>query len=561
LFVQILLESLAWSWSAALLAGVLWFLVQPYVLIEAEAWLRWAVLGGLLGVATVMAAVLTWRRSPTRELAALSLDERFALRERATTSLLLTSKEIDSPVGQALLDDVNRRVEKLAVAERFPVRVPWSVSLVPAGVLALLLIVFFYHPQPGQAARDESKQPLAGDPKLAAILAQEMKQLQNKAIPQKSKPGDLARSAELDRLEEQRDKLSREKIETREQGREVVKEMGNLEEQMQKRAKELAQRADALREQFKQAERLRKKPKQDGPANKVDKALDQGNMNKAQDELKRLAQQLEDQDRIDDIERKLRDPNLDKDEREKLEREIDQLKGKGLTPEQREKLRQQLKDLQDKLDALANKEELEKRLKDMAARGEIDPEELAKALEDLKNNLDKLDPQTLKDLQEAADKLGECQRCLQKGDKEGAAKALKAAAAKLGKCAGEGECQALAQQIQQLQAARRAICQALDGNNPASGQRPLGKEHETKSQEERARSELDKGRQQLVDFLPGEGLRNGPVKRDELTEEIRQASQAAPEAIDRQRLPRSASDMAKGYFEKLRGPEKEPKKP
>jgi hypothetical protein len=40
-----------------------------------------------------------------------------------------------------------------------------------------------------------------------------------------------------------------------------------------------------------------------------------------------------------------------------------------------------------------------------------------------------------------------------------------------------------------------------------------------------------------------------------MREEIRQASQEAPEAIDRQRLPRSASDMARGYFEKLRGPD------
>src|SRR5438093_1332348 len=83
---------------------------------------------------------------------------------------------------------------------------PWSAGLVPAGVLALVLLACFYHPQPSQAARDEGKQPLTSDPKAAAILAQEMKQL--KAIPQKPKPGDLPRSAELDRLEEQRDKLS-----------------------------------------------------------------------------------------------------------------------------------------------------------------------------------------------------------------------------------------------------------------------------------------------------------------------------------------------------------------
>ena len=43
--------------------------------------------------------------------------------------------------------------------------------------------------------------------------------------------------------------------------------------------------------------------------------------------------------------------------------------------------------------------------------------------------------------------------------------------------------------------------------------------------------------------------------------EIRRASQEAPEAIDRQRLPRSAGDMARGYFDKLRGDRDKKEKP
>jgi hypothetical protein len=101
------------------------------------------------------------------------------------------------------------------------------------------------------------------------------------------------------------------------------------------------------------------------------------------------------------------------------------------------------------------------------------------------------------------------------------------------------------------------VCRALGDNqpNPASGVRPEAKEGETGSKEERARSELDKGELQVVDHVPGEGFK-GPRKPAEMTEEIRRAAQEAPEAIDRQRLPRSASDMARGYFEKLRGPDK-----
>jgi hypothetical protein len=117
----------------------------------------------------------------------------------------------------------------------------------------------------------------------------------------------------------------------------------------------------------------------------------------------------------------------------------------------------------------------------------------------------------------------------------------------------------LQQQLQQLQAARKAMCQALDGKPvPGAGKRPEAKDGETKAKEERAHSALDKGRLQVIDRVPGDGFK-GPRKPAEMTEEIRRASQEEPEAIDRQRLPRSASEMARGYFEKLRGPDKKAK--
>jgi hypothetical protein len=62
----------------------------------------------------------------------------------------------------------------------------------------------------------------------------------------------------------------------------------------------------------------------------------------------------------------------------------------------------------------------------------------------------------------------------------------------------------------------------------------------------------------VVDHVPGDGFK-GPRTPDQLKEEIRRAALEAPEALDRQRLPRSASDMARGFFDKLRGPEKDGK--
>jgi hypothetical protein len=164
------------------------------------------------------------------------------------------------------------------------------------------------------------------------------------------------------------------------------------------------------------------------------------------------------------------------------------------------------------------------------------------------------------DLKDIAQKLGECRKCLQEGKDGAAAQKLAEAAAKLGQCDPNGEAKDLAEHLKQLQEAKKAMCQALDGKPiPAAGRRPEGPGHETGHTEERLRSQLDKGRLQVVDHVPGDGFK-GPRTPDQLKEEIRRAAQEAPEAIDRQRLPRSASNMARGFFEKLRGPEQDGKK-
>jgi hypothetical protein len=556
LFFQDLLNRLIVGWLAALVLTAAWFLLQPLLFADPWTYLRWTVLGGLLGLSTVVAALLAWFRAPDRLTSALFLDERFKLKERVTTGLMLTPEETNSPAGMALLEDVNQRVVRLPVGTKFPVRLPKMAALLPLGAGLLLLLAVFYNPRIGQA-QDDDKKPLSTDPVVAQEIKDQLKQLQKKAKPLLDRP----RSPELDRLDEERDKLSRAKTETREEAKEVVKQMGTLEEQLQQRDKELARRADALREQMRQADRLANKTQKEGPAQKMNKALDQGDFKKAQKEAEMLAKQLQAEEQAERLRKKLQDPNLTKEEKEKIQKELEKVEGQKLSQKQKEQMQEQLKDLQEKIDRLSrDAKKREQELRDMEAKGQISKEQLERELDQLKDNLGKIDPQTLKELKDLAEKLGECQQCLCEGKDCDASKKLGECAGKLAKLDLNGEQKELARQLAMLQEARQCICQALDGNpRPASGRRPDGKEHETKSQEARSRSELDKGQLQIVDHVPGQGLKT-LRNQAELTEEIRQAAQAAPEAIDRQRLPRSASDMARGYFEKLRGPEKKSEK-
>src|SRR5437667_5329955 len=158
LFVQSLLRYLAVAWSLALVVAVGWMLTQPYALTNPPDWLRWAVLGGCVGVATLGAMVLTIVRRPSKALAALSLDSEFGLRERVITACTLTPDLAATSAGQALLADTHAKVAKLNVAEKFPLRLPRASAWLPVAVAAVAMVALFYNPTFQQAqAGPESK--------------------------------------------------------------------------------------------------------------------------------------------------------------------------------------------------------------------------------------------------------------------------------------------------------------------------------------------------------------------------------------------------------------------
>ena len=101
-----------------------------------------------------------------------------------------------------------------------------------------------------------------------------------------------------------------------------------------------------------------------------------------------------------------------------------------------------------------------------------------------------------------------------------------------------------------------------DSNNAAqaSGRRPLGKKAPFRSFDAKNRGEFDpKGKKIFDGYAPGQSFRKkgGP----ELVGEIKQASQEAPEAIEQQRIPKAAREMAKGYFQKMREQAEKESKP
>src|SRR5262249_29080129 len=378
----------------------------------------------------------------------------------------------------------------LRVPERFPLRIPWTVALVPAGALALLLLALFYKPVLN-SAQAEIKEPLADSPADRAKIEKALRPLQRKPA---KKIGERPKSEELQRLEAELDRLAQKPRETKEQARELVKDITNAEDEARKREKQLADRADALKEQMKQAERLTKQEKKDGPANKLDKALDQAEFKKAKEEAERLGKQLQADEEVARLRKKMQDDKLTDEQKQEMREQLEKLKDQELSREQKEQMEKQLQDMKDKLERLTRSEDAKERLRELQRQGAISKEELERELDQLAKNMDKLDPQTLQDLQELAQKLGECQKCMKEGKQGEAAQKWAEAAEKPAKLDPNGECKELQQQLQQLQAARKAVCQALDPKPvPGAGQRPESKDGETASKEEWAHSQMDKG--------------------------------------------------------------------
>jgi hypothetical protein len=527
LFLQSLVDMLVVSWAAALLLAALWCVAEPHLLSAAATWVRWMVAGGLVGIATAFAVLIALVNRPKDLAAALLLDERFGLQERVTTAVALTSGERESPAGQALLADVEKRIGSLDVPSRFPLALRWTAGLVPVCGAILAVVALLYRPNPTHATVPENSldQPLAN----AATVEKAMKKLEKK--PKEQKKGEPVKSEALEQFEEEMDRLTVRPRQTRKQAQDLVKDATALEEKMLKHQRSLTERRQALQEQLQQMDRFDKSEPREGPAKEVEKALKDGQLEKAREEIEKLAKKLED---------------------------------KKLTDQEQAQLEKQLKNIQDKLQKLSKLDQEEKKLEELSRREGKDGEDARRQLEQLRQNKEKLQ-ESAKDLQDLADELGACQQCMKQGNGGQAAERLRSARQKLEKIAGQEEMEQLEEQLDRLHGAKDSLCKGCQGkgsqdgdldqdrNNTgqASGRRPEAKEAVTGRIDARSRAEMTKGELRIEGFEKGFNLKR-PKKSSEIAGEIKQASQEAPEAIDRLRIPKSVGDISRGYFENLR---------
>jgi hypothetical protein len=518
LFGRTLLHSLLLCWSVALLLSAVWFLVRPFAFVQAgETW-RWAVPGAFLALGTVCGFVLAWLRTPDLVASALALDEQFALKERVTTLLTLSPDLAVSPAGQALLQDVGPRVEKLQLARGFPLTPAWRTGIMPLGAMVLAVTACFFDPI--LAGMRLGAQAAAPAPEQQKIDAKEIQQqLDNLRKVTENKQPDAEKSKEMKELLEEWEKVVNKDVDANnpDQVREHVAEMRNLEQKMKDRAHQLkadAQKNDTLKKLLEKlgedGQRLK-----EGPAKDFEDALMKGQFHKAKEALEKMAQKLQD-------------------------RQMD--------AKQQKELAEQFKQLQEKMQKLMEKDEKLKQLKKDFEEGRIDKEQLAREMD------------KLKDLQELANLIGECKDSLSRDPGEAAA-ALDKAAKKFEEMElTDTELNEILANMEALSDAADALALALegegnglDGGGPPGGVRPVDpNEPKGKVVNQKQKGHVHPNSQQrIVGFSPGGNFTKIPAK--EVGGAFQQAVQEAPEAIERQNIPEDVADIARGYFKKLGG--------
>lgn len=542
-----LLHSVGIGVSAGLALGLAWFLAEPWVLRTPPEGLRWIVIVTAAGIGLLAGIVWSLALRPTRETAALELDRRFDLRERVTTALGLRPSERETPAGQALLADVSAKVAGIRVAEKFPIRPRWSLGGVPALATLIALAFFFYRPDSSSASNSSdgnaTKKALAATKLPSDAVKPPTQPFTKLAVPDQL---DRKKSKELLKLEEElnqaMEKWRQNEPKNEQQAQDKVAELTALEEKLNKFKEMEYQKLKQMEQQLQQLDRLSKeKDFEDGPAKDFQDALSKGNLKKAEQELDELRKKVKEQkfeprdlakldNQMKEMAKQLRENKEQKEKAEQLKKKIDLAKKEGKDAEalerELERMQAEMKQAGEQVEKMAQKME---KIRQMAQSGEM--EKLAEELAQLGDQMKGIEGE-IQDLEDSDDYLQKLREELKSACKN---------------CKGNGE-------------KKNDLKQSDDSEwstvgNIGIGKRKEDKDAKTNSKDERIRGLFEKnGQKRYAGAIKGPAFTKKSTV--ELGQEIQQAAQDAPRAIDIQQVPKEAQAGVKEYFEKIGGTEK-----
>lgn len=490
-------------------------------------WLLFATAGALL-----LATVHTFLHRPSLAEAALEIDQRFQLRERLSSSLLLDDQTQQSVMGRALIEDAERRARQLDIPEQFVLR-PAKRGLLPLFPLTFFVLLIFLP--------DATRENIV-DASAKTALEQEVQQVKTAAQQLKKRLEQQRRQAEAQGLKEAEDLFKKLERQTDELGKrediskkDALIALNDIKEQLQQKKQQLGS-PDEMRKSLANLNEMEK-----GPAEQAVKAMEKGDFAAAQEHVKDLAKKLQDG---------------------------------SLTEQEKKELAEQIKQLQKQMQDAAQKHEQQKQeLKEKIeqAKREGRAADAAKLQEQL-NQKEQQDGQ-MQQMQQMAEAMQAAQQAMEKGNMQEASEAMQQLADEL------GEMQASLEQLEDLQSALDQLDQAKNqmgckecngngctkcngqgdqqgnmqgsglGQGTGEGERPE-EATDTNSYDSQVRSQPKPGRAVMAGKAGGENKKG--VTRESVRDAIMEAVSDDADPLENQVLPRSEREHAQQYFDRLR---------
>ena len=519
---------LPWCWFFALLLAGIAIVVHKFfpVIKDEPLWIA-AWTGGSMVAGLIVAIAWTFWGKGDSLAAAIEVDRRFALKERVSTALALTPEELETPAGQAVLHDAMRRLDRLDVPDRFRIVVGRRALLPLIPALAAFALALFVD------QRGQSNPAQATTASEVQQVKRSTQELQKRVMERREQAKALGlKDAEglFKKIEEGTKDLTRSDLDRRK----ALMKLNDLTKELEKRREQLAG-GERIKQQLNQLKDLKQ-----GPAEKLAKALRNGDMQQAKNEIEKLRKQLK-QGNLDEKAQKQLAEQLDQmsktldklkkahDQAKKdLEQEIERKEKAGQT-EAADKLRQQLDSLKTQDKQLSKLGQMAKQLskagqqlqQGQAQKAEQELAEVSQDLAGLQETLEEMEmlDDAMAQMAEAKSSMN-CRQC-----KGAGCKACQGGGDKNGR-PGEGL-----------------------GKGRGQGERPE-KDNPTQSYDSTVRQKVTRG------AAVATGLADGPNRKGEVQEQIKAefeaAKRQAEDPLTEQKLPRHHREHAKKYFNALR---------
>jgi hypothetical protein len=424
LFLQSWLGWLNWAVLFSFAAAFVLLLLPKLVAIKnlPDGWETICWVGA--GIVSVLAASLAaWAKRPSALHAAVEIDRRYRLNERCSSVFSIGDQERESPVGQALLDDAQRQLERIDLRDHFPVRPApqWAWVVLPVAACFALSWV----PDVSSEAKGALAQKRKSDPLVTVKNATEpiLKTLQKK-IEQAAEDGDQEAADEFKRLQQQVQKLQND---PNPDPKKVIADLNEVKKELQQKKASIGD-SEEFKESLDSLKDLDK-----GPAESMAKAMQDGDFEQAKQELAQLAA-------------KMSEGKLDAEQTKQLQNQLEQLR--DAMREARNKREELLDDAKRELDD---------------AQREGNTQKIA----NLRKKIEKLEAsdRTSQSLQKLEQQLSDLDQALESGDSQKASEAMESMQSEFEKLAeGQSAADELEEMIRELEGAKESSkCPECDG--------------------------------------------------------------------------------------------------